>query len=49
MRITVMTNMAKSLKWQQELLEESENEKCELSAKAIKELERVKWFLWARE
>jgi hypothetical protein len=29
-----------------ELLEESENEKCELSAKAIKELERVKWFLW---
>jgi hypothetical protein len=46
MRLTVMKNMAKSLQWQQELVEESENEEPELSATAIKELERVKWFLW---
>jgi hypothetical protein len=46
MRVTVMKNMAKSLKWQQELVEERENEEPDLSATAIKELERVKWFLW---
>ena len=46
MRITAMKNMAKSLKWQPELLGEGDNEEPELSATAIKELERVKWFLW---
>jgi hypothetical protein len=38
--------MANGLKWQQELVEERENEESEFSATAIKELERVKWFLW---
>ena len=46
MRLTVMKNMAKSLKWEQKLIEERENEEPDLSATAIKELERVKWFLW---
>lgn len=46
MRITVMKNMAKGLKWQQELMEEREGEEPSLSAKALSELDRMKWFLW---
>jgi hypothetical protein len=46
MRITVMKNMAKSLKWAQDLMEESESEEPPLSAKVTAELDRVKWFLW---
>jgi hypothetical protein len=46
MRITVMKNMAKSPKWGQDLMEESEGEKPPLSARVSGELDRMKWFLW---
>jgi len=46
MRITVMKNMAKSLKWAQDLMEEGAGEEPPLSARVIAELDRMKWFLW---
>jgi hypothetical protein len=48
MRITVMGNMAKSLKWGEveDRLEPSGDQEPELSATLEKELERLKWFLW---
>src|SRR6202035_106521 len=46
MRITVMKNMAKNLKWAQDLMEESEGEEPPLSTRVTAELDRMKWFLW---
>ena len=46
MRLTVMKQMAKSLKWAEDESEEDPIEGPELSERAVKEIKRIKWFLW---
>jgi len=46
MRLTVMKQMAKSLKPAEDECEEGPSEEPELSEETLKEIKSIKWFLW---